>query len=97
MLFEIFSTIPLRTLLREDKFSLVKDGDVITLTTKEGEISMRLNYFPNDPKPRKERSCASSELIEEIKTLLGQGLTQREIAAKTGVSQAYVSLVKLRK
>lgn len=37
------------------------------------------------------------ELIEEIKTLLAQGLTQREIAAKTGVSQAYVSLVKLRK
>lgn len=97
MLFEIFSTIPLRTLLREDKFSLVKDGDVVTLTTKEGEISMRFNYAPNDPTPRRERSHASTELIEEIKTLLGQGLTQREVAAKTGVSQAYVSRVKLRK
>lgn len=97
MLFEVFNSIPLRTLLREDKFSLVKDGDVITLTTKEGELSMRLNYVPNDPKPRAERSRVSSELIEEIKTLLGQGLTQREVAAKTGVSQAYVSLVKLRK
>lgn len=97
MLFEVFNSIPLRTLLREDKFSLVKDGDTITLTTKEGELSMRLNYVPDDPRPRRVRKSYSRELIEEIKTLLDQGLTQQEVAARTGASQSYVSIVKRSK
>lgn len=99
MLFEILSSIPLRTLMHEDKFSLVKDGDTITLTTKEGELSMRLNYVPNDPRPRLDRVRKSygPELIEEIKTLLDQGLTQQEVAARTGVSQSYVSIAKRSK
>lgn len=87
-------------LLKLKRFTLVKHGSSITITTDDWVLSLRPNYDNASNGINLRMECNRkyrAERIAAIRQLLATELTQTEIANKVGVSQSFVSKVNLGK